>query len=104
MTAPTVHRTDTSHDEPLLSVFAVRAELEPFADVSHFDREIDAAIEHAAATGSFDRLRSALRTWLGIAVQASNAHRLTGLDMHGRGELQARLVAEWVAEHPEAVH
>lgn len=104
MTAPTVHRPDTGHDEPLLSVFAVRAELEPFADLSYFDQEIDAAIEHAAVTGSFDRLRAALRAWLGIALQAKNAHRLTSLDMHGRGELQARLVAEWVAEHPEAVH
>lgn len=99
-----MERPDSGHDEPLLSVFAVRAELEPVADTSHFDCEVDAAIEHAAVTGSFDRLRAALCTWLGIALQAKNAHLLAGLDIDGRSELQQRLVREWVEQHPETVH
>lgn len=85
-------------------MFAVRAELEPFADTAHFDSEIDAAIEHAAHTGSFEQLRAVLRTWLGIALQVKSAHLLSGLDAHGRGELQQRLVREWIEQHPEAVH
>jgi hypothetical protein len=73
MTAPTIERPHAERPEPLPPVFAVRAEVEPHADVRHFDEEIDAAIQSAAATGSFEALREALHTWLGIALMAKNA-------------------------------
>ena len=103
MATPTIDRPGAARP-PLLSVFAVRAELEPFADVRPFDREIDAAIEHAADTGSFDRLREALRIWLGIALQARHADEHVRLPRERRAEHQQELVDRWLQEHPEAAH
>lgn len=105
MTAPSIERPRTDQPEPMPSVFAVRAELEANADsatLAFFGREVDAAIRHAADTGSFDRLAATLRRWLGIALQAKNPELLSGLDINGRGELQARLVREWLAGDHEA--
>ena len=102
MSAPTIE--PGLETQPLLSVFAVRAELEPFADIRHFDAEIDAAIEHAASTGDFDRLREALITNLGFALMAKNAGTHARLPILQRGENLKRMIREWVAEHPEACH
>lgn len=105
MTAPTIERRHAEHPEPLPSVFAVRAELEPNADagtLAFFETQVDAAIRHAADTGSFTRLGETLRSWLGIALQAKNPDLLSGLDIHGRGALQRRLVSEWLADHGQA--
>lgn len=104
MSAPTVDREGTTSKQPLPSVFAVRAEVAEVADVRFFDREIDAAIEHAASTGSFDELKGALYTWLGMALQAKNAGAHARLPIEQRGESLQGLVREWVAAHPEAVH
>jgi hypothetical protein len=102
MTAPTIERTQADLPEPLPSVFAVRAEVEPFADVRHFDEEIDAAIQSAAATGSFEALRGALRTWLGIALMAKHADTHARLPFEQRGVNRDRMVAQWLAEHAAA--
>jgi hypothetical protein len=90
----------------LLSVFAVRAELAPFSDTRVFDREIDTVIGHIADTGSFDRLRTVLRTWLGIAVMAryTDQHESLPREMEQRAKLQQELVEQWLHKHPEATH
>ncbi len=105
MTAPTIERRHAEHPEPLPSVFAVRAELEANADsgtLSFFEAQVDAAIRHAADTGSFTQLGATLRSWLGIALQAKNPDLLSGLDINGRGALQQRLVSEWLADRSGA--
>jgi len=99
MTAPTMNRPSAPSEEPLPSVFAVRAELEPFADIRHFDRQVDAAIQSAAATGSFGQLREVLLTQLGFALMAKHADTHVRLPMEQRGVNRDRMVAQWLAEH-----
>ena len=105
MSAPTIDRSRTARPEPILSVFAVRAELEPHADnstLAHFGRQVDSGIEHAVLTGSFDQLHATLRTWLAIGLMAQNADRIARLSIEQRGQVQNQLIREWIAARPDA--
>jgi hypothetical protein len=105
MSAPTIDRDRTTRPEPILSVFAVRAELEPHADnatLAYFGKQVDSGIEHAVLTGSFDQLHVTLRTWLGIGLMAQNADRIARLSIEQRGQLQNQLIREWIATRPDA--
>jgi hypothetical protein len=103
---PATDRPSAARAPMVVSVFAVRTELEPFSDLRMFDREIDAAIGHAAETGSFDRLHTALRNWLAIALMAQHAatHKRLPQQMQQRAQLQQQLTEQWIHQHPEAMH
>jgi hypothetical protein len=102
VTTLTVDHGRATHPNRLLPVFAVRAELEQHSDLAHFDREVDAAIEHAAATGSFARLHEVLRAWLGVALSAKNADQHCRVPFEQRGENLERMIRTWEREHPAA--
>jgi len=99
MTAQTVG-VPAADAEPLLPVFAVRAELAPHTDISFFDRQVDAAIAHGARTGDFTQLRKGLRGWLQAALSAKHIGELAGQPMEERTRILARLTDEWIEQHP----
>lgn len=100
MTAQTLDATAADAAEPLLPVFAVRAELAPHTDISFFDRQVDAAIAHGARTGDFSQLRKGLRGWLQAALSAKHVGELAGQPIAERTRILARLTDEWIEQHP----
>jgi hypothetical protein len=94
------HAEAVSQPEPLLPVFAVRAELAPYTDISFFDQQVGAAIEYGARTGDFSQLRKGLRGWLHAALSAKHVGELTGKPIAERSQILARLMRQWQDEHP----
>jgi len=85
--------------DPMPPLLAVRAFLGLYAGLEHFDAEVEAALQDAAATGDFQELREAVAAGLWCAICAEHVEEIVHLPPAERGEILRGHMTRWLDEH-----
>lgn len=89
----------TQPGDPMPPLLAVRAFLGLYAGLEHFDAEVEAALQDAAATGDFRELREAIAGGLWCAICAQHVEGIVHLPPAERGQILRGHMAAWLDAH-----